>query len=836
MLGPSMKEIGTVMTRSCRRFMCTVCFCGVVLGGILVVSGCVSAQGDGEVSQQEAQLVHASPECSQPTHESLSENFPVVLWQTPNARQDATVRVSKPDDVLKAIIYLKVFDADSPNEGKLFVNGNGPITLFGKTANTRRNNNTVVNFTYTTPASWWRNGGNKLSFRRVATKGFNVLDVSVRFEKNGQSQSDDSRELLVNLWQTKRRSKQVVIPVRKPRNGDNRLRSVLTLSVFDADAGREGTLHVNGHGPVHLFGKQASATNNNRVVDIAFAIPASWWQQGRDNILLFRRVATKGFRVLRATVQFTEIPRSEAPPVENPPVKDAPVVEMPEEDLDVFEVRKHEVLELLFVAEQGGNPYLDKSMEVRFVGIAGQSRGQELTIGGFWDGGTDWKVRFAPSHTGEYQFESSSDDAKLDGRTGRIVVRNSNRRGRVQINPEASRYFQWSNGEPFLMIGDTWWHHFYSEARREAKWVGIPQKDFRVGLNKRKKQGFNYAHAIVWYPSTWAVLQGESPFSGDQVDRLNPAFFQEMDIRVQYAADRDFVLGLLHSFSDIRDYMYWRTFSEQQSNRYSQYLINRYGAYPVIWSGVGEYDESGTTEQWKRFARYMRNNDPYGNLVTMHPGLGPGKMPLGDSSSVHNKQVDYYVVQMFQNGNNLYNHALASRSHGFPYVNGEYGYEGDNRGGTGRLSARTILTTNWQLMMAGSAGLVYGNFDFYYRLEPGALQSVGARYTQYLSRFWNQVPYWKFDHFDNPFHGFYEAKVTTEMHVYWSQRSGDFEVDLSDMPDLMKARWFNARTGKWGSWGRLDGGSISVPCPYLAMEVRSCDDNCPSRFPTIKCQ
>ena len=50
----------------------------------------------------------------------------------------------------------------------------------------------------------------------------------------------------------------------------------------------------------------------------------------------------------------------------------------------------------------GDNPYLDgPAVTARFDGISGEAMGKSFKITGFWDGNSTWKLRFAPTHSGE---------------------------------------------------------------------------------------------------------------------------------------------------------------------------------------------------------------------------------------------------------------------------------------------------------------------------------------------------------------------------------------------------------------------------------------------------
>jgi hypothetical protein len=80
---------------------------------------------------------------------------------------------------------------------------------------------------------------------------------------------------------------------------------------------------------------------------------------------------------------------------------------------DSPEVKQWQVYEVRMTAAQNAaNPYVAYLREgrparvtVRFAGVSGDAAGRELTVAGFWDGGTSWKARFAPPASGGWAFE-----------------------------------------------------------------------------------------------------------------------------------------------------------------------------------------------------------------------------------------------------------------------------------------------------------------------------------------------------------------------------------------------------------------------------------------------
>src|SRR3989344_2832276 len=115
------------------------------------------------------------------------------------------------------------------------------------------------------------------------------------------------------------------------------------------------------------------------------------------------------------------------------------------------ELGLYELYEISLTDSQSySNPYTQASVSATFTGTSGNAQGKTMTVKGFWDGGDNWKVRFAPSYTGAWSYSTSSSDSGLSGKSGIFTVGSSSKKGRVQIDSSNPLYFKWSNGERYL--------------------------------------------------------------------------------------------------------------------------------------------------------------------------------------------------------------------------------------------------------------------------------------------------------------------------------------------------------------------------------------------------
>lgn len=267
-------------------------------------------------------------------------------------------------------------------------------------------------------------------------------------------------------------------------------------------------------------------------------------------------------------------------------------------------------------------------------------------IYGFWDGGRDFLVRIVATEPGNWQWTSGSnqpDDNGLNNHSGELTAvdcseeekqQNPNRHGFVRPTPNGHA-LQYADGTPFFMIGDTWlagttWRLPFRGVTPAKNYTPGPGIGFEDAVAYRKKQGFNSASMIACFPnwesdcnpSTYADSSGlylrnawekfDYFVDGDELtaknmrdeygnrpfqmsdehkgvadfDRINPEYFQSLDKKMQYLSEQGFV-PLLETIR--RDNCpAWKAYFDFNESfaRYVQYLISRYGAYNMLFSGI----------------------------------------------------------------------------------------------------------------------------------------------------------------------------------------------------------------------------------------------------------
>jgi hypothetical protein len=309
------------------------------------------------------------------------------------------------------------------------------------------------------------------------------------------------------------------------------------------------------------------------------------------------------------------------------------------ETSDIHTWEMHQIV--LKAENEYGNYYTDVTCWIDLEGPDFSKR-----IYGFWDGDNIYIVRIVATKPGMWKWKSGSnqaDDNGFNNHTGEFNAldwteqekeQNPNRHGFV--GPTTNGHaLQYADGTPFFLTGDTWlaaatWRLPFRNASAANDYVPGPGIGFEDAIIYRKNQGYNSVSMIASFPNwesdlnpatyadangiyvrnAWEKFDypvdkntltskdmrdeyGNSPFkmseSHDGVadfERIIPAYFQSLDKKMQYLSDQGFV-PLIETVR--RDNCpAWKAYFDFNESYalYVQYLISRYGAYNIIFSGI----------------------------------------------------------------------------------------------------------------------------------------------------------------------------------------------------------------------------------------------------------
>ena len=313
------------------------------------------------------------------------------------------------------------------------------------------------------------------------------------------------------------------------------------------------------------------------------------------------------------------------------------------------EVHVWEVQEITFAAARDyANPYAEVDCWVELEGPDFRRRvygfwdgGRTFKVRVVATAPGDWTWRAGSNHSDDGGLQGSGKFRAVAWSRSELEE-NPNRRGfvRASAGGHALRY---ADGEPFFLVGDTWlaastWRLPFKGARAAPDYIPAEGIGFEEAVSWRKRQGFNSISFIAAFPN-WAADEhgatfanrdgvflrnawekfgywapnakistpdgatttakdmhdeaGHRPFEVfpdreglANFDRINPAYFSSLDRKMRHLADQGFVPFLETIRRD--NAPSWKRYFDFNASyaRYVQYLVARYGAFNLIFSGI----------------------------------------------------------------------------------------------------------------------------------------------------------------------------------------------------------------------------------------------------------
>jgi hypothetical protein len=374
---------------------------------------------------------------------------------------------------------------------------------------------------------------------------------------------------------------------------------------------------------------------------------------------------------------------------------------------------QYEVLEWSYTS---GIPYPDPFNMVTLDVVIDHDTGKSWRVPAFWAGGQEWRVRFAPPLSGNYQVSTVCSEVgnpylHAQNATMQALPYEGSHplkcHGPLQV-ASSHRFLEFSDGTPFFWLGDTWWMGLCNRL--------IWPDEFQTLVADRISKGFTVIQIVAGlYPD----MPGFDPRGANEAgypwmpeySMINPAYFDMADLRIRWLIQAGLVSCIVGCWG-----YYLPLLGIDKMKKHWRYLVARWGAYPVIWCLAGEAlmpyylsddkprDEAIQKKGWTELARYIHSIDPYRHLVTIHP------TSIGRDQLLDENLLDINMLQTGHDGYRSVPNTIMKisqeyqRSPVMPVLVGEANYEGilhSNEASVQRL-------TFWSAILSGACGHTYG--------------------------------------------------------------------------------------------------------------------------------
>jgi hypothetical protein len=480
----------------------------------------------------------------------------------------------------------------------------------------------------------------------------------------------------------------------------------------------------------------------------------------------------------------------------------------------------------------------DVQMDVTFTGPGNTT----LKIPAFWDGGSTWRVRFAPTKAGVWTYKTTCNDTTntgLHNKSGTVFAAGYTgdleiyKRGFIQVQG-SKRYFTYADGTPFFYVGDTHWN-MPSQPFDTSSVPGIPSQ-FKHIVDKRVEQGFTvYQSEPIGAQYNLANGVQDSDIIG----------FQDLDRRFDYIASKGLVHANAQLFFAAELVHNLNQYSYSYLQKLSRYWVARYGAYPVLWTTAQEVDNdfyynrpgggqtvfSAANNPWKAVAQATHSADAYKHPLTAHMEYASTTDPHGTVASTssfkdlagHNwfgaqwspgksNQISFAVPKNFWNNGKitvnyegLYDHLwtkhFGSRAQGWnAYLNGMFGY------GYGAIDIWLYNSTYDMDSDTVRDGETITVADKQTKWNV-SVEFPSAWQMGYMKEFFNSIEWWNLTpRFDDiswfvSTGGFYSiSTISNNVYVVYFYNQTVSTGTLKGMSNAQyEARWYNPRTNEYGA-------------------------------------
>jgi len=493
------------------------------------------------------------------------------------------------------------------------------------------------------------------------------------------------------------------------------------------------------------------------------------------------------------------------------------------------------------------NPLQDIGVTVEFS----SPTGKVYSVDGFWDGGNTWRVRFSPDEPGQWSYRthaSREDAAGLDSQRGNftcVPYAGSNplhRHGAVRVSGNR-RYLEHADGTPFFWLADTAWNGALKS----------DLKSWDVYLADRTRKGFT---TIQFVMTQWIGATGNGDarpaYLGRERIRIDPYFFQWMDAHFQALNARGMVAAPVLIWDAQRNRSAAAMnpgtgLPDDQVTRLARYMVARYGAYQVIWILAGDGDYRGSeVERWKQIGRAVFGEGPT-RPVTIHPS---GQLWVG--SDFGNEP--WFSIIGYQSGHGDSDEALKWLCQGppaqawktepvHPIINLEPNYEGhvsyERRKAFDAHAVRRAAY--WSLLVSPPAGITYGGHGIWsWELSPAeplnhagaglarpwfeALKMPGSTDMKFLRDLFASLKWWTLrpapelllEQAGEADPSRFVAAARAEegpWALLYTPVGQEIKLRVAEIGKNLAVRWFNPRTGSWGTPEVLAGPSEVLKPP-----------------------
>ncbi|MGY6647694.1 apiosidase-like domain-containing protein [Wenyingzhuangia sp. IMCC45574] len=454
--------------------------------------------------------------------------------------------------------------------------------------------------------------------------------------------------------------------------------------------------------------------------------------------------------------------------------------------------------------------------EVVFGAVFTHETGKTMDVAGFFNGNKEYVIRFSPELEGKWSFTTYASLKSLSGKDGVLTIspnENKNQHGPIVISKNNKQKFAYANGKPYFLLA------FELDWLFALDWDN--QKDIpktKEIIHEVKQNGFNqvvmnvYAYDATWGrkkidPKTNFAKPKVFPFGGSNekpdYSTLNIDFFQHLDRVIEHLDEQGLICHLMIYVWNKQ--VNWPKAYSKEDNRYFDYVVKRYQAYPnIMWDiskealGYGHDDIDYITNRIER----LKKLESHKRLVSVHDYHYCSTFP---------EKVDYISTQNWVP--NIYDQMLSVKKEyaNKPIFNIEHGgYETTMHSVFGGAYSDPVvcLDRNYKCVFAGSYSTYYWQNTSWYEIitKPFDLPKEQQPFFSYYKNMADLFNKYNFTHLEPAQKGFGTYALSDHKNTYLFYLPSGLDKINGNRKELkgktIKITWFNPLTGEYISKGK----------------------------------
>jgi Protein of unknown function (DUF4038)/Domain of unknown function (DUF5060)/Putative collagen-binding domain of a collagenase len=477
-------------------------------------------------------------------------------------------------------------------------------------------------------------------------------------------------------------------------------------------------------------------------------------------------------------------------------------------------------------------PFRNPFTEIELTGDFTPSRDGTIRVLGFADAqdGRTFRLRFSPDRCGvTYHYKLRLRGSGIDRSfSGEFHCEPSTNPGPAIVDPKYPKHFTFAGSKkPFYHLGYTA-YHLLDPSNDDAQLDATIDYCAKHGFNKirflltgyprdlDKRTSADVEHGVPdpWKAPNYGARPGQvnplpawlgTPHQYD-FTRFNVAYWQRVDRAVRRMRERGIVATAIITIEKQDLPHEYGRLSDHELRLY-RYAVARLAAFDSVWWDLGnEHNEFRDISWGNAVGAVMKAIDPYKRLTSAHA--------YADFLYAKSDWADFVITQQYGDERQVHDWVLKYQAVGKPYVNEEYGYEGNLDKPGHAQNNDWVRRCHWAIALAGGYA-TYGDWSdgvsYYYMGEPGPGKT--APQLKHLRTFFESLPFHEMIPRDQwTSRGFCLAKAN-EHYVFYLPWGGTTDVNLEAAGPLGLARWFDPRTGNWRQGPRLVPGRNTVTAP-----------------------